>query len=204
MRARGAESKARILSTTRSLMAERGYAATAIGAICAETGLPPTSIYWHFGSKEGLLAQVVEDSATEWISELEDAVPRGHGVTLDRALAALVGSIRRKPEILRLMLMMGLDRSHPDTSVRESVKGVRRHARELLARRIAELLPLDRSEAVETAYENLARFVLVLTDGILLAQEIDGEDEAVDRLVDMMRTSLLAVGSSELQQAATS
>ncbi|MCC7076547.1 MAG: TetR/AcrR family transcriptional regulator [Acidimicrobiia bacterium] len=184
-------------------MAERGYAATPIGAICAETGLPPTSIYWHFGSKEGLLAQVVEETASEWIDELEMAVPRGEGTTLDDALLALVGSIRRRPEILRLMLLTGLDRSNPDPSVRESVRRVRTRARELLARRLAELLGLDRSDAVEAAYRRLARFVLVLTDGLLLAQEIDGEEAEVDMLVTMVRTSLVAVGLTELREAAT-
>lgn len=184
-------------------MAERGYAATAIGAICAETGLPPTSIYWHFGSKEGLLAEVVEQSASEWIAELEMAVPRDKGTTLDDALFALVGSIRRNPEILRLMLLMGLDRSNPDPTVRESVRRVRARARELLARRLADVLAFDQNDAIENAYERLARFVLVLTDGILLAQEIDGDDEEVDRLVTMMRTSLFAVGLTELREAAT-
>src|SRR6266496_2327682 len=53
-------SQDRILDAAERLVAERGYTAASISLISKASGLPASSIYWHFGSKEGLLAAVVE------------------------------------------------------------------------------------------------------------------------------------------------
>jgi AcrR family transcriptional regulator len=44
-------------------MAEKGYAATPVSASCPAAGVPVSSRYWHFGSKDGLLATVMERGA---------------------------------------------------------------------------------------------------------------------------------------------
>lgn len=45
------------------LMATRGYDGTSISALAKSSGLPASSIYWHFGSKEGVLKAVMERGA---------------------------------------------------------------------------------------------------------------------------------------------
>lgn len=51
----GERSRESILDATERLMATKGYAATSISDIRDACGLAPSSIYWHFGSKEGVL-----------------------------------------------------------------------------------------------------------------------------------------------------
>ena len=34
------------------------------------SGLPPSSTYWHFGSKDGLLAATVDYGATKWLEQV--------------------------------------------------------------------------------------------------------------------------------------
>ena len=52
----GDESRQAILDATLALAAERGYDGTTVALVQKATGLPASSIYWHFGSKDALLA----------------------------------------------------------------------------------------------------------------------------------------------------
>src|SRR5262245_65267756 len=61
------DSRERILDAAERLVAERGYTAASISLISKASGLPASSIYWYFGSKEGLLAAVVERAARRWL-----------------------------------------------------------------------------------------------------------------------------------------
>ena len=70
--AQGDNSRGLILDTTERLMGTRGYAATSISDICKACGLPASSIYWHFGSKDGVLAAVMERGAARFFA----AIPR--------------------------------------------------------------------------------------------------------------------------------
>jgi AcrR family transcriptional regulator len=75
----GLESRRRILDGASSPMAERGFAGTSISEVSKRSGLPASSIYWHFTSKEGLLGAVVEEGAQGWFDELEAAARPGEG-----------------------------------------------------------------------------------------------------------------------------
>ena len=56
----GAQSRQRILDAAERLVGERGYTAASMSLISRASGLPASSIYWHFGSEEELPAAVVE------------------------------------------------------------------------------------------------------------------------------------------------
>jgi AcrR family transcriptional regulator len=84
----GEQSRELILDATERLMATRGYAATSISDIRNACGLPPSSIYWHFGSKEGVLAAVMERGADRFFA----AIPLERSD--DPAVAAVVRRVR--------------------------------------------------------------------------------------------------------------
>ena len=67
----GAESRAAILDAAEALMARRGFIGTSISALQAECGLPASSIYWHFNSKEGVLAAVMERGANNFFAKVD-------------------------------------------------------------------------------------------------------------------------------------
>ena len=64
------DSRQRILDAATRLMSERGYAGTSISMITKLSGLPASSTYWHFGSKERLLSEVLEHAATSFLHSL--------------------------------------------------------------------------------------------------------------------------------------
>lgn len=61
-----AASRARLIAAASELFAERGYNNTSMQAIGEAAGISRGSISWHFGSKEGLLWAVVEESFGRW------------------------------------------------------------------------------------------------------------------------------------------
>lgn len=199
----GGDTKQRILDVATELMSQRGYTGTSISTICAATDLAPPAIYWHFGNKEGLLAAVIEAGVTRWHIELERAVEDA-GRSMDSFRRVMADSFRHQPQILRLMLFMGLDRHHPDPEVRATVQRMRARARELIAEGIARVVPLADAEAPADLHEKLARLVLVHLDGIFLALEIDEIDEELDELLEMMQTGVAAVGMELLAERSRS
>lgn len=76
MRERQAEeTRQRMLVAARTLLARRGYAGTTVEAIAAEVGVSPKTVLAAFGSKRGILAEVVNPEAfgspyQEMLSEL--------------------------------------------------------------------------------------------------------------------------------------
>jgi TetR/AcrR family transcriptional regulator, cholesterol catabolism regulator len=60
----------RILRVAGSLFLTQGYAATGIDQISKHAGISPPTIYWHFKSKEAMLAEFLSTTVTQ----LRDAV----------------------------------------------------------------------------------------------------------------------------------
>src|SRR5512134_3808416 len=75
--AQGALSREKILDAAVELIADRGYSATSVDALCKKAGIVKTALYWHFGSKEGLLAAVLERVAGEWTEEIQRSASVG-------------------------------------------------------------------------------------------------------------------------------
>ena len=59
-RSNGQASRQKILAAAAEIAAERGYEGTSIGLVSEQSGLPASSIYWHFKDKDALLAAVIE------------------------------------------------------------------------------------------------------------------------------------------------
>jgi len=153
-----------LLDTAERLMSAKGYAATPVSAICAEAGVAVTSLYWHFGNKDGLLAAVMDRGAERWFA----ALPRwedvgGDADALVRAGAAAVGA---HPEFLRLFYSLALqDPGAPATA--ELIERVRTRATAYFRDLVAGLLP-DAEDA-----EDLVRFAVAYSDGCFFAARLD-------------------------------
>jgi AcrR family transcriptional regulator len=102
----GERSRELILDATEQLMATRGYAATSISDIRKACGLPPSSIYWHFGSKEGVLAAVMQRGADRFFA----AIPTSEDA--ETQLAVLSTLQAQHPDFLRLFYMLSLERGN--------------------------------------------------------------------------------------------
>jgi AcrR family transcriptional regulator len=69
-RANGVASRLAILDAAAHIAGERGYEGTSINAVSERSGLPASSIYWHFNNKDELIAAVIDRSYSDWIEAL--------------------------------------------------------------------------------------------------------------------------------------
>jgi AcrR family transcriptional regulator len=173
----GEDSREQILDATERLMSTQGYAATSISHIRRETGLPASSIYWHFGSKEGVLAAVMERGAERYFAQIPRNSP---AIETQRAAAAKL--MVANPDFFRLMYMLSLERSdHP--AVAGAIRRVRDIAIQGFHDVIAPMLPEgvapDKAQRVVT---ELAAVATAMSDGIFFADHLEPDSTDVDRM----------------------
>lgn len=191
----GVESRRRIVDAAAALMAERGFAGTSIAAVSQRSGLPSGSIYWHFDSKEALLAAVVEEGARRWF----DALPRIDDLPTDPAertaalFEAVDASLESHPEFLRLLLLIALERRDVDPSSLAVIRRVRDLALERIRTMLLFLLAPLKLRNVQRIADEFAGLVLVVADGAFVAQHIDPEQADVRRSFGLLRRGLTAL-----------
>ncbi|MCA2209149.1 TetR/AcrR family transcriptional regulator [Nocardia rosealba] len=90
MGAKGAETRCKLIRTTRSLIESRGYFGTGLKQIVEDSGAPRGSLYFHFpGGKDELISAALTDSGTEMaqlIRAIEAADAREFAHTMLRLL----------------------------------------------------------------------------------------------------------------------
>lgn len=173
----GEDSREVILDATERLMSTQGYAATSISHIRRETGLPASSIYWHFGSKEGVLAAVMERGAERYFAQ----IPR-NSPDIETQRAAVATLMVANPDFFRLMYMLSLERSdHP--AVAAAIRRVRDTAISGFADVIRQMLPEGIApERAESVVTELAAVATAMSDGVFFAEHLEPDSTDVDRM----------------------
>lgn len=183
----GEQSREQILDATEKLMSSRGFAATSISDIRKACGLPASSIYWHFGSKDGVLAAVMERGANRYFA----AIPVD--ADIDQQLAAVIAQQEQHPEFLRLFLLLSLERSD-DPAVAEVVRRVRDRAIARFGDAIASLIPADVPAAkAQRVVAELAAVATALSDGIFLAEHLEPDVTDVGRMYRRLHQTVVAL-----------
>ena len=204
--AEGAKTRERVLAVAAELIAGQGYAATSIQQISRRAGANPASIYWAFGSKEGLLAAVMERAAASFFGRLE----RPGGRDPWRWLADLADAFADGPEFLRLLLVLSLERRGGDPVLLDAARRVRGAATGALVTAYAEAFGIDDPFRRRAICERLARFTLMLIDGAFVASQIEPDDtdmrqafETIALAVKVTGERLLAEGAAEASAGAS-
>jgi AcrR family transcriptional regulator len=198
-RADADESRMRILDAAETLIIRFGYAGMSISQVSADSGLSASSIYWHFGSKWGLVSAVLERGIDRYVLTAEaaagnpEAGPHAELDTLFRVIA-------ESPEALRLALIIGLVEPFEGPIGEAHLRG-RLHGREVIRAAIARTLgqPLESDEV-----DRWATFAHAALDGAVIANHIDGVD--LSRVLDPLVWAIEAAaarGGDEPQAVAT-
>jgi AcrR family transcriptional regulator len=176
----GESSRELILDATERLMATRGYAATSISDVRKACGLPASSIYWHFGSKEGVLAAVMERGADRFFG----AIPRHGDATPDveAQLAATAKLLGEHPEFLRLVYLLALERTD-DPAVGAAVRRVRDTAAAGFRVAIATLVPPDvPQDKAARVLDELTALAMAISDGVFIADHVEADTTDIERM----------------------
>ncbi|TDC68738.1 TetR/AcrR family transcriptional regulator [Actinomadura sp. GC306] len=201
----GEESRLKMLEATLAIAAERGYDGTSIARVTEATGLPASSVYWHFRNKDELLAATLEFSYRRW-RETAPTWQERVGISdpaeeirdrLHRASRA----ITTRPEFWRLGLMLGLENRPKEPAARRRYIEVRADTRTAIREWWEQVLPGGSPERAREVADRMARFHLAVMDGLYIGVRSD-RDWNLERLVDLIAAGVHAQAVAWLGEAA--
>jgi AcrR family transcriptional regulator len=181
---KGDASRERILDAATELFAARGYAGAGVDRLAERSGIAKTAIYYHFGNKEGLLAAVLERTATQWIDGIQQASrqagdPLGR---LERALSGMRAMLEERPWILKLFQILTLEVAEEKPEIRATLQAIVRRARAAITTGMRESLGVDVAGA-----DDVAGMMLAALDGISLGMHIDPDSVDLDQVFTDLR-----------------
>jgi AcrR family transcriptional regulator len=189
---RGARSREVVLDAAERVMAEQGYDAATVAAIVERAGIPPSSIYHYFGSKEGILLAVMERGAQRFFEELPDVDRRvgSQAEHLRAVLGTATATLERHPDFLRILVVMAAQPFDAgEGEVHRAVNRVRELALVRLREQMEIVFGLDRQG---NHADHLARFALAAIDGAFVAQQ-SLPTLKLERLLQHLPAALVAV-----------
>jgi AcrR family transcriptional regulator len=204
------DTRTRVLRAAAELFATRGFAGTSISAIRAASGVLPSSIYWEFGSKQGILAAVLEDSADRWLDQAAQSALRAVEESratgrrpIEAHFAYLAEELTERPEFLRLLLLLALERREGDPATIAAVRRVRDRATRGLAT-VFRLGGFVDDGVSDEAVHELARIALAFADGAFVAAQIDPGTTDLKRMFAVfyagMAAALAVEGAATLER----
>jgi AcrR family transcriptional regulator len=170
---RGARSRQIVLDAAERVIAVHGYATASLASIVEEAGIPMSSMYHYFGSKEGVLLAVMERGAERFYAGLPE-IPERSGTPeehLNVVVETLVAALEENSDFLRLVIVMEVQ-PPPDTA-REAQMVVRRMRDEALSRLREQIAIAFDISARSTTAKRLAQFTLAAIDGAFIATQGD-------------------------------
>lgn len=189
----GAESRLRILNATFELAHELGYQGTSISKVVERSGLPASSVYWHFADKDALFAAMIQHSFEQWRLALPRWTrPAKDGSYRDELAARIrsaIGSIATNPEFWRLGLLLSLQRQPAERQARLVFNNIRRRVIANMTSFWRHVLPPGHERRAPGLPELLARFTMATADGLLVAAQLESDydyDRFADLLTDML------------------
>jgi AcrR family transcriptional regulator len=147
------DTRTRILDAAERLFADRGVDAVSVRAVLREAGVNGALANYHFGSREGLIGELlrtrVEPLAAEQIRALDEVDGRGAAATLEEVLRAYVGpAVRAAGDRPRLGKLLGQLAFSSNPAIRELGRNVLRASirrlGEALVKRLDGPVPPDR------------------------------------------------------------
>jgi AcrR family transcriptional regulator len=168
---RGVQSREVVLDAAERLMAEQGYETASLNQVCEASGIPISSVYHYFGSKDGLLLAVMERGATRFFNQLPDineliGTPEEHMALVTQTATDALGS---HPDFLRLVVVMAAQ--PPVGSIREAAEVVSRVREEALSRLRKHSGIVFGIDPEGELADKLSRFCLATFDGAFIAQQ---------------------------------
>ena len=170
---RGVKSRALVLDAAERVMAEHGFDAATVARVVEEAGIPMSSVYHYYGSKDRILLAVMERGADHFFDDLprwERRVgrPAEH---LARVISSAVETLERHPNFLRLLIVLATQPpAGDDSEIPDVIRRIRRRALGLLRTQIAMAFGEDPEGP---ATDRLARFALAAIDGAFVASQVD-------------------------------
>jgi AcrR family transcriptional regulator len=177
------KTRRRLIDSATELFAHNGYRETSIQQIADAAGISRGSIFWHFGSKEGLLWAVAEELFARWENEiLVPEVGEATGVeAVVRSLDAHRAFLTGETDAHRLFYVLLFDALGPRADLADEFVRLHRHFKKLGAAWIG--LGVDKGEVRSDADpEAVAVAIVGALGGIAYQHLLSPEEVDLERV----------------------
>jgi AcrR family transcriptional regulator len=198
---RGQRSRQEILEAASRVMSSYGYAGTSMSALVEATGIPKSAIYHHFGSKAGLLAEVMAQGAHGFFMAMREAhrnppqsmSPRDRlGWYLQKSGEVFV----HREEFLRLLLVIVMgDQVVEAPQALQTVVKVRDEGREYMREMIRSSFAAEGEAIANAIADELAHFGMLGFDGAFVSLQ-SGDQRPMSGYMAQLTDAMVALGEA--------
>jgi AcrR family transcriptional regulator len=161
-----------LLEGAKECLRTKGYARTTARDLVAASGANLSSIGYHFGSKEALLAEAFDEAFAEWTAQLNRAAASSPAASaLERIAASWREMLDTMPaqESLMLAFVESIGPSARSPELREKL--AEHYARTRV--RVAEVVNESLGENSEADPAVIASFLIAIADGFMIQFLVD-------------------------------
>ena len=197
---RGVKSRELVLDAAERVMAEDGFEAATLARVVEEAGIPMSSVYHYYGSKEGILLAVMERGAERFFADMPDPDRRiGRSADhLSRVVLTAIESLERHPNFLRMLVVFAVQ---PPRAADGEVGAVVGRVREMALKRLRKQIAIAfDDDPRSSATDQLAHFALAAFDGAFVASRADPSGD-LGPVLQHLPPALVAVRRSLLVHA---
>jgi AcrR family transcriptional regulator len=197
---RGVKSRELVLDAAERVMAEEGFEAATLARVVEEAGIPMSSVYHYYGSKDGILLAVMQRGAERFFAELPEpdrrvGRPAEH---LAGVVSAAVRTLEDHPNFLRLLIVFA---AQPPRAGNGEVQAVVDRVREMALKRLRRQIAIAfGDDPASSTTDRLARFALAAFDGAFVAAQTDSA-VTLERLLAPLAPALVGARRSLLSPA---
>jgi AcrR family transcriptional regulator len=167
-----------LLEAARRLILEKGFAATTARDLVAASGTNLGSIGYHFGSREALLSQALEELFDEWTELLAGAAFSGEDVPpaerLTATWKAILDTLSEHRALIRAFVE-ALAHAERSPAFRRQMRDHYRRSRRAVARLVEAALGAD-AAARGADPMVIALFLIAVFDGLAVQSRMAPED----------------------------
>jgi len=170
---RGMKSRELVLDAAERVMAEHGFEAATLARVVEEAGIPLSSVYHYYGSKDGIVLAVMERGAERFFADLPEwkrrvGRPAQHLATV---LSTAARTLERHPNFLRLLIVFAVQ---PPAAGGGEVEAVVTRVRRLGLDRVREQIALAFGDDPDSPVTvRLAQIALAAIDGAFVASQAE-------------------------------
>jgi AcrR family transcriptional regulator len=196
---RGQQSRQEILDAAGRVMAACGYAGTSMSALVEATGIPKSAIYHHFGSKAGLLAEVMAHGAREFFAAMREAHQNPpEGTSRERLgwyLQRTGEVFQHRENFMRLQFVLVMNDETIEPEAMQILIEVRNEGRDYMRKMIRNALGVDGERMTATFVDDLAYFGMVGFDGAFISLQ-SGDKRTMEKHMEQLTNALIALAES--------
>lgn len=183
-----------LLAAARRCLVERGYARTTARDLVAASGANLASIGYHFGSKEALLAQALDDAFVEYTDNVvavaltAGAGGSDPGMAVTAAWAAMT-ELQEQHRPLLIAFVEALAQAERDDELRARLAAGYEHMRQKITEGVLALAP----DLPPATARSITSFFIAVSDGYMVQWLLDAD--ATPAGTDLLAGARLALGS---------